>query len=186
MFNNFYDNLNIFIIVVLTLTFIFLILPKMFSSKYLFLFKNLFASWKLFDNSDYKLIVKYKKSNKADELDNKDWIEYQNKTRLKIYNLFWNPKGNLMLSFNSTLSSLANELSENEINLKDNFSYNILKQFIKIKIIEELSGNQYDPDIKKIENINSFNFIFKIVSIDSINKIEEDILISPIYNLNFD
>jgi len=187
-----FDNLYVVLILLFLTIFIFSSLPKIFKSPYLFFFKNIFASWKLFDVSDYKLIVKYKVSNKVtnnnEKFDELNWTEFQNKTSLSLSSILFNPKGNLMLYYKSNLLSLANELSEIEesgnsesLTIQENISYNILLKYVQKRIIDESKENSYISGINSLEDLR---YVFKIVSIDSKNKIEEDILISPAYNIN--
>lgn len=186
-----FDNLYIIIFIFLISIFILILLPKIFSSKYLFLFRNLFASWKLFDTANYKLVVKYKIADKSVDIESTLWKEYDNKIKLTFLSVFYNPEANLMLYFNSNLSSLVNEMSINELNemeeneesislrLQESMSYNILKSFVVNQIIESRNTNT-NTNIIDLDNLQ---YLFKIVSIDPISKIEEDILLSPIYDL---
>lgn len=144
---------------------------------YFNLFKSMFPSWKLYDESSDTPILLYKIIDKKVESENNDqWKICFPPPKVRWFHLLLNPKGNLYLAYHSNIQQLLGDL-ENCLESKlgdfhQNPSYQIAENFVRHEIRKEKILDDFQFKISNIKMHDTRDFM-----------IEEDILISPILTL---
>lgn len=145
-------------------------------SKFIFLFRIFFPSWKFFDESSYLYYLKFRYCKEGEDITLVEWQfcpPKLNRTRLQ---LLINPDGNIALACESTLQLFYSDLYErqnanNTIDLTGLTSYKNIQNLV-----------QY---FARLLNDGFGKYQFKVLVINE-KEIEEDIIVSVIHSRDSD
>lgn len=130
--------------------------------KYLNLVKPLFPSWKFYDDYSETIMLFYR-SDVSDI-----WKPLYRTPKTSLKGLFVNAQGNLSLAIHSHIGQLLNDIEthEGQIPFDQTLSYKLTINMVQAAIT---------PQQK---------FQFKLASVNKEGIIQEDILLSPIYEVS--
>lgn len=108
---------------------------RRFNSKYMFIFRIFFPSWKFFDDSGVIYALKYRVCTKIEEMESAPWAACPPKLKRSWYQLMVNPKGNIALACDSVIQHLSasiNEVidSDSQFQLSDSASYKVAQNMV--------------------------------------------------------
>lgn len=141
-------------------------------SQYLNLIKPLIPSWKFYDEFEETRLLFYRAKISSEETFN-DWAPLYQNSKASLSTLFVN-QGNLMLAAQSHIQQLLYdiEIHDEEKPFEDTLSYKITQNMVIYAI--------------RLKYPKSFYFQFKVAAADELGRPREDIIISPLYQEDFD
>jgi|GEM_PF-2332717 len=140
-------------------------------SKFIFLFRLFFPSWKFFDESSYLYYLKYRFACENEDISQIEWQLCPPKLNRNFMQIVLNPDGNIALACESTLQHFYSDLyesqsSNNSIVLVELTSYKNLQNLV------EFYADKFDKDFCYYQ--------FKIAIMNGIE--EEDIMVSKVHS----
>lgn len=108
---------------------------RRFNSRYMFIFRIFFPSWKFFDDSGVMYAITYRTCAKMEEMESTHWVACPPKLERSWYQLLVNPKGNIALACDSVvqhLSASVNEVIDNDshVQLSNSVSYKVAQNMV--------------------------------------------------------
>lgn len=144
-------------------------------SKFIFLFRIFFPSWKFFDESSYLYYLKFRYCKEDEDITLAEWQFCPPKLNRNLAQLVLNPNGNIALACESTLQHFYSDLYERQTTNNNNE----LDKLTSYKNIQNLV--QYFAEI--IDN-GFGQYQFKVSVMNELE--EEDIIVSKVHSRDAD
>lgn len=144
-------------------------------SKFIFLFRIFFPSWKFFDESSYLYYLKFRYCKDDEDITLAEWQFCPPKLNRNFIQLLINPDANIALACESTLQHFYSDLYEqqstiNIINLTEITSYKNIQNLVQY--FTRLIDNDFEKYQFKVSVMNELE--------------EEDIIVSVIHSRESD
>jgi hypothetical protein len=149
--------------------------PFHFSGKMIYLFRAFFPSWKFFEDIGEIPVLYYRVSDK--EENDLDWQPCLLKSKRRISSLILNPSGNYLLACESLLQQFVNDVQDLEeealTKIEDSISYKLIQNLVCFQVREHSKNHSH----------LFYQFKVSIISQELHRQSDEDLLISPIYQV---
>jgi hypothetical protein len=135
--------------------------------KTLYLFRALLPSWRFFEDFDEAPALYYRSSAGAEDLG--EWRRCLEKPRREFLNLLYNPRANYVLAAGSVVQHLLSEIDDTS-----QTDSHAIESLVSYQLTKNLITYQIE---KSHSDASTTRYQFKI------SGVTEDILISPVYEL---
>jgi hypothetical protein len=137
-------------------------------NKYLNLIKPLIPSWKFYDDFEETRLLFFRVK-VSDEETFSEWAPLYQTPRPALKAFFINHQGNLILAAQSHIQTLIHDIGEHndQTPFQDSLTYKITKNLVSYALKKKFT--------------KAFIYQFKLASVNEKAEVQEDILVSPLY-----